>query len=355
MIEQRSAPGLPNLLKKLGAMTAIRDTYMVEQSLLRTLGPLLAVPEASFYRFDENRNVIRALYHSRKVLQHDQAKRIVENVEEIISDKEIPELVQGIFESVRLLRKAYSRKVGDDYMVCYPIYGNNELIGFFLFQRDREVTATEDAIIHGVLEVFTNYIDLLDTSQRDQLTGLHNRYSLELNLNRLWNLMSNQPQHLTGHNVKQVIVTDHYWVAVIDIDHFKKINDRFGHTIGDEVLIMVTRLLQASFRQSDLLYRHGGEEFVAIISAGTLEAAEHIFERVRLKIEQFLFPQVEHVTVSGGFSCADPCVLPQEVINRADSALYAAKSAGRNRIFHYDTLVADGIIKPVESGSIDLF
>jgi diguanylate cyclase (GGDEF)-like protein len=118
---------------------------------------------------------------------------------------------------------------------------------------------------------------------------------------------------------------------------------------------MVTRLLQASFRKSDLLYRHGGEEFIAIVAANDLEAANHIFERSRNKIESFHFPQVDQVTISGGFSCADPNVLPQEIINRADSALYAAKNAGRNRIFHYETLVKEGKIKEVHSGSIDLF
>ena len=146
-----------------------------------------------------------------------------------------------------------------------------------------------------------------------------------------------------------------YIICAIDIDHFKKINDTYGHVIGDEVLIMATRLLQASLRQSDLLYRYGGEEFIAIIAANDLESATQAFERARLKVEQFQFPQVGHITISGGFSNADTGVLPQEVINRADRSLYAAKAAGRNRVFHYDTLVKEGVLKDAPSGSIDLF
>lgn len=354
MNDQRSNPALPNILKKLGAMTAIRDTYMVEQSLLRTLGPLLGVLETSFYRLDERGNVVRALYHSRKAIEQNGAKRVVENIEEVAHEKNLSDDVQNLFDSVRLLSKSCSRKVGNSLLICYPIYGNHELVGYFLFKRDREVTPVEDVIILGILEVFTNYFDLLDTSQRDQLTGLYNRYSLELNLDRLWNILSAR-QHHAHDQEEQDRPHETYWVAVIDIDHFKKINDNYGHTIGDEVLIMVTRLLHGSFRQSDLLYRHGGEEFVAIVAASGLEAANQIFERVRSKIEHFEFPQVGHLTISGGFSCADLSVLPQEVINRADSALYAAKSAGRNRFFHYETLIKEGTLKETPSGSIDLF
>ncbi len=146
-----------------------------------------------------------------------------------------------------------------------------------------------------------------------------------------------------------------YWLGVLDVDHFKSINDKYGHVIGDEVLIMVARLLEKSFRQSDLLYRFGGEEFVAIIAADDFEAASQAFERARNSVEHFNFPQVGHITISGGFSGADYSVLPQEVINRADAAFYAAKDAGRNRICHYETLIKEGVLKEAPTGSIDLF
>ncbi|MES2012534.1 MAG: GGDEF domain-containing protein [Pseudomonadota bacterium] len=355
MGDLRSDSGLSGILKKLGAMTAIRDTYMVEQSLLRTLGPLLGVLETSFYRLDDKGSIARALYHSRKVEQKDGVQRVVENIEEVASDKGISDTERNLFDSVRLLGKSCTRKLDNDLHVCYPIYGNNELVGYFVFKRDREVTPVEDAIVNGVLEVFTNYFDLLDTSQRDQLTGLLNRYSLEINLDRLWNLLSARLHESNEEHTKRVNTPETYWLGVLDLDHFKNINDTYGHVIGDEVLIMATRLLQASLRQSDLLYRYGGEEFIAIIAANDLESATHAFERARMKIEEFQFPQVGHITISGGFSSADPGVLPQEVINRADRSLYAAKAAGRNRIFHYDTLVHEGVLKEAPSGSVDLF
>ncbi len=354
MDDQRDAVGLPNVLRKLAAMTAIRDTYLVEQSLLRTLGPLIGVLATSFYRIDEHGRVIRALYHSRSVEQKGDTRSILEHIEEVTNAKEIPDAVLNLFDSVRMLGKSCSKRLETDLLICYPVYGKGELLACFVFQREREVTPVEDAIIHGVLEVFTNYFDLLDTSQRDQLTGLLNRHSLEANLDRLWNLISAR-LHNPGANTLRANAPETYWLGVLDIDHFKEVNDRYGHIIGDEILIMITRLLQASLRQSDLLYRYGGEEFVAVIGVNDLASATQAFERARKKIEQFKFPQVGHVTISGGFCSADPAVLPKEVLNRADSSLYAAKAAGRNRICFYDDLVRDGILKEPETGSIELY
>ncbi len=176
MTTQRSDSGLPSILKKLGEMTAIRDTSMVEQSLLRTLGPLLGILETGFYRVDDNNHIIRALYHARKVVEDHGSKRVVDNVEEVTNERQVSPELRNLFDSVRLLRKSCCRKLGMDLLICYPIFGENQVLGYFVFQRDREVTPVEDAIVQGVLEVFTNYFALLDSSQRDQLTGLLNRY-----------------------------------------------------------------------------------------------------------------------------------------------------------------------------------
>ena len=253
MDDKRAPSGFPNVLRKLGAMTAIRDTHLVEQSLLRTLGPLLGVLDTSFYRADEKGNLISALHHSLKVVLKGEARSTVENVEEITNVRDIPETLMSLFDSVRVLGKSCSSKIEGDLHICYPIRSQGELVAFFIFRREKEVTPVEDAIIHGVLEVFTNYFALLDTSQRDQLTGLLNRYSLESNLDRLWNLISARRHLAADGNNKRSPSTETYWLGVLDIDHFKKVNDTYGHIIGDEVLILTSNLLKASLRQSDLL------------------------------------------------------------------------------------------------------
>jgi diguanylate cyclase (GGDEF)-like protein len=347
---------LPSVLKKLGVMTAIRDTYLVEQSLLRTLGPLLGVLETAFYRVDDRGGIARALYHSRQVTHKDDSQSVTEKIIEVTNEVEIEKPVSDLIDHVRMLGRGCARKTeGGTLLICYPVFGKNEQMGYFVFRRDREVTPVEEAVIHGILEVFTNYFDLLDISQRDQLTGLFNRHSLESSLDRLWNILSARMHEAEKVGTQRTIVPESYWLCVLDIDHFKSINDSFGHIIGDEVLILVARLLQKSLRQSDLLYRYGGEEFIAIAAAANEESATHIFERARSRIEKFKFPQVGHITISGGFCRADPGILPQTVVGRADNSLYAAKEAGRNRIYFYDALVKEGVLKEVPTGSVDLF
>jgi diguanylate cyclase (GGDEF)-like protein len=218
------------------------------------------------------------------------------------------------------------------------------------------VTLTEDAIIKGVLEVFANYYDLLDISQRDRLTGLLNRQALENSFDRIWSILSRSADPERSADARRTPATAQaHWMAVIDVDHFKNINDGFGHVVGDEVLLLVSRVMAAGLRNSDLLFRYGGEEFVALFSAATREDAAAILERLRESVERHGFPQVGQVTVSIGFSIADPSDLPQQVLSWADRALYHAKRTGRNRVCDYQALVKAGEVEAESYGGSELF
>lgn len=347
---------LPSLLGKLGKMTSIRDTELLEQSLLRTLGPLLGVLDTALYRTDDRHALIRVLhYHRSKVVEADGVARMVERVEEVLNLGEVPADVLALTDNVRLLAKPCARKRGTDVLVAYPLFGGNEVCGYFVFQRDREASAGEDAIIRGVLEVFSNYYALLDISQRDRLTGLLNRQALENSFDRIWNLLGNPDIYDEIPGGRRDAPAGQYWLAVIDIDHFKTINDRFGHMVGDEILLLVSRLMSKTFRSSDLLYRYGGEEFVAIVAAENEAIAQNIFERVRLAIEAHSFPRVEQLTMSIGYCQANPEILPVEVLSRADRSLYQAKHDGRNRTYEYEQLVRDGIFRETDYSEPELF
>lgn len=347
--------GLPQILNKLGNMTSLRDTYLVEQSLLRTLCPLLGVLSMSLYRVDDKGDVLRALHNSRQISVVEDTRRVIDKIEEVTNDPDLPSHLRNIFTDVALLGKACSRVLGSELVICYPVYGKGLLQAYLVFQRDHDVTPAEDAIVQGVREVFTNYFDLLESSQRDQLTGLFNRYSLENNLDRIWNLLSHRASDGGTDDSRRSSTAETYWLGLVDVDHFKKINDNYGHIIGDEILIMVARLLESCLRGSDLIYRYGGEEFVVIVAGNNDQAAMSVFERARQRIESFDFPRVGRVTLSCGFSRADPRYLPKEVLHRADSSLYAAKSGGRNRTCFYDDLIREGVLKEAETGTIDLF
>lgn len=347
---------LPGLLGKLGKMTSIRDTDVLEQSLLRTLGPLLGVLDTSLYRTDDRGVLSRVInYHRSRVVEGDGVSRMVERVEEVAHLADVPKEVITLTDNVRLLNKPCTRKREHELIVAYPLMANNDVCGYFIFTRDREVSASEDSMIRGVLEVYSNYYALLDVSQRDRLTGLLNRQALEGSFDRIWHALNRTDSYSEKASGRRQSPSDKYWLAVIDIDHFKPINDNFGHMVGDEILLLVARLMSNTFRTSDLLYRYGGEEFVAIISAENSEIAKNVFERIRLAIEAHVFPRIEKLTVSIGFSQAQPDILPVEVLSRADRSLYRAKQDGRNRVYGYQELIDTGVFAAPDYAEVEFF
>jgi diguanylate cyclase (GGDEF)-like protein len=122
-------------------------------------------------------------------------------------------------------------------------------------------------------------------------------------------------------------------VVLFDIDHFKRINDRHGHPVGDEVIRSVARLARGGVREGDVVARWGGEEFLVLLKGCTLEAALEIAEKIRKTIAQHDFVTAsEPVTVSLGVAERTPDEPWEACIARSDRALYAAKDAGRNRV-----------------------
>ncbi len=121
-------------------------------------------------------------------------------------------------------------------------------------------------------------------------------------------------------------------LLLFDIDHFKAINDRYGHPVGDRVLVELTRLLQGHLRASDLLARWGGEEFTLITPHCTTVHALALAERLRRLVASWSFPTVDKLTVSCGVAELRPRDTFQTWLERADHALYAAKAAGRDQV-----------------------
>lgn len=124
-------------------------------------------------------------------------------------------------------------------------------------------------------------------------------------------------------------------VVMADIDFFKRVNDTYGHLVGDKVLTEVTARMRSALRSVDSLGRYGGEEFIMLIYGADLEVARQVAERVRqhVAIEPINLPDLEiSITLSLGLSSAQAGETSDKVITRADQALYAAKSAGRNQV-----------------------
>ena len=128
---------------------------------------------------------------------------------------------------------------------------------------------------------------------------------------------------------------DQYVLLVIDIDHFKRLNDTYGHAIGDKVLIKLGNIIKLSVRHGDLAFRYGGEEFVIVLPGATQQLGLSIAERLRARIAQsdFIFGTAKiPVTISVGLSVKTPSVTSSRVFEQADQALYKAKQQGRNNV-----------------------
>lgn len=162
-------------------------------------------------------------------------------------------------------------------------------------------------------------IDELDmASLTDPLTQLFNRRGLDRALNGLTD--SGTP----------------FGVITFDVDHFKQVNDLYGHDAGDRVIVDLAQCLRANARPQDVLCRYGGEEFLVLLPDVDANVAVKVAERLRRSIEAHPFPLVGQVTISAGVShCPDTESAPDLAIRQADKALYQAKSAGRNRVILY--------------------
>lgn len=164
------------------------------------------------------------------------------------------------------------------------------------------------------LFTLTKVTNLTKEIQTDSLTGAYNK--------RYFN---SKIEHVLAHHEKAII-------AVIDMDDFKKINDTYGHQIGDNVLVEFTNLVQDNIRIDDIFSRWGGEEFLLLLRNISLEDAMIKIEFIRTLIDAFTFTHIGHMTVSIGVAYTDEKDSVHTLLKRADEALYEAKSDGKNRV-----------------------
>jgi diguanylate cyclase (GGDEF)-like protein len=201
----------------------------------------------------------------------------------------------------------------------------------------------------GMLRVYQNFIRLMREGQKDTLTGLQNRRTLEF---ELANILSGHMNGRRAHDDSDKGTA----LAVLDLDKFKRINDTFGHLMGDEVLLVFSQLLRESLRPQDQAFRYGGEEFIVILNDISEEDSARVLERIRGNIEHHDFPQVGRVTVSVGYTRVGGQSLPAHIIEEADKALYYAKEHGRNQVRYFASLPAEAQVEPGrEGGDIQLF
>jgi diguanylate cyclase (GGDEF)-like protein/PAS domain S-box-containing protein len=184
-----------------------------------------------------------------------------------------------------------------------------------LNRQRRELALANDRLRDQLTTIELLRADLAEQALRDHLTGLHNRRHLMAGLTRL------------------VDAGGPLSVALIDIDHFKRVNDRYGHAAGDTVLVRTAAVLRRAVRHGDLLARYGGEEFVLVLTGGDalhrVDALRDLIAGTPIDVGD---GRTVTVTFSAGVAELTGPETPETLLENADLALYAAKNAGRNRV-----------------------
>jgi diguanylate cyclase (GGDEF)-like protein len=333
------------LLKHLVEITCHRDHALLDTSVLSALHELIGATRArvlEIFRFGDSMLVRpRVSIEGGKVVTADE-NMDPEHPGWPITD--FPVLVACIEQ-----RKASAAEdvPNGEHILWMPVWTNDKVSACLEISSANPFAGHTLNVIEGILSVYRNYQSLIDYSERDSLTGLLNRKTFDEKFSRiLATPTSPSEEDIADESEADDRRTEpgiaEQWLAVVDIDHFKRVNDSFGHLYGDEVLILIANILRSSFRSHDRIFRFGGEEFVILLRSSTLDNANRIFERFRTNVEQYDFPQVGRVTVSLGFTSIKSYETPVVILGHADQALYYAKTNGRNKVCHYDELVKTG-------------
>jgi len=208
----------------------------------------------------------------------------------------------------------------------YTLKVEGSQLGDIIFYRKKRFQESElkniEILLSSLVFPLKNalaYKQALDSAFTDPLTGAMNRAAMNQSLTREIELAKRQGTPLS--------------IILLDADHFKQINDTHGHSHGDEVLKTLARIAKETIRQSDVLYRYGGEEFLVLLGQTDTSGATHLADRIREHIEALdtINGKNSDVTISLGVTTLNSKDDYQSLFDRADKALYQAKSAGRNR------------------------
>lgn len=263
---------------------------------------------------------------------HALSFRVGEGVAGWVMERGEPALIADVAGDLRFVHSPGERQAlgAIESLVCVPLLARGHRIGVMTATARRKAAFSQSQLellgfIAKTIALDIENIRLHRVSVTDPLTGVFNREFLHRRL----------PAELAAAAERGMSLS----VAMIDIDHFKPINDRFGHEAGDRVLADVAHRLRSAIRSDDMLVRYGGEEFLVVLPGASRQRALEVGERMRLRIEGHpVLAQgrairvcisvgiAEHRATSAGCESAD------SLIRRADVALYAAKGRGRNRV-----------------------
>ena len=322
-----------DLLQKLVLLTNERDPYSLELMLAKTIADITVPVSVDLYRLDAKQELFSVINTDKGALGTD------------ISEPLKNHLLQ-CFEH----HQAIKFETQGSPILLFPLKNNKNYTTAAISVMPARDEPQIELTIQSLIQVYQNYIGLINENERDTLTGLLNRKTFEIKINKVFASLLSQHAR-KGDNLNQKS-----FLAIFDIDSFKRVNDEYGHLIGDEVLLLFSQIMTRTFREKDMLFRFGGEEFVVIFECPSSKDMERVINRFREQIAAYNFPQIGKVTVSAGYTELNLHDTASTLIDRADAALYYAKNHGRNCVHNYEQLVADGHLQQKEmDNDIELF
>lgn len=341
---------MSELVDHLAHLTGFRDRDVLDVTLVGAFKDLLQPRSVAIYRTVADAGGERWLTRAR--LAHDDVAATADPVWAELD--QLPLLDDHPQRRDCLRRQEVLVQAGPPHLTLFPVATDREVVGVLEIETDQPMSADDQRMVGSILRIYRNFQGLLDYSERDTLTGLLNRKTFDETFMKTA-VQTGGPGGLPDGRRASSQGQSH-WLGVIDIDHFKNVNDTYGHLIGDEVLLLLSRLMRSTFRFHDRLYRFGGEEFVVLMRCGNDADAAHAFERLRANTEAYAFPQVGHITVSVGFTEVKAVDTPSAAFERADKAVYYAKTHGRNQVCSHAELVARGELEDGSKvGDVELF
>ena len=341
------------ILQSIVEITKHRDLDSMESSLVATLAELLPTVGISLLKIIKENNTACAEEVVRLTIDHNKNEpydwsvdsNIVTTDEHFDTCMKNSEIINYVHE------KGFHR-----YM--FPINDDTRTIECLVIDSYENLSLHMN-LIAGFTKIYENYMIVFNESERDKLTGLFNRRTFDNKLLKLFKIQQRNQQYPSSsqHQDRRLIEKNNYaWLIILDIDHFKKVNDNYGHVFGDEVILTISQIMRSCFRNTDLLFRIGGEEFVILLEPAPQKIAKKLLEHFRKTVEKHAFSQIGTVTVSAGYTKIAEKDYPPAILECADKALYYAKEHGRNCSYNYEKLVEQGkITLKQKSGSVDLF
>jgi diguanylate cyclase (GGDEF)-like protein len=351
---RRGTLNVPMALDHIAELTRSRDRERVDASLLTALLDLLpTVRQVVIWRVLGEPGTQQYWLRSGMQARGD----LVPATDRQLSDQGEPAEFGSRVGHARCFTEVLmlTEHLPDGLRVLLPMASDREIEGVVELWLDAPLDTQGERLARSVLKIHRNFLSLLEYSERDTLTGLLNRKGFDETFFKATAIEAAQVGISEG-DQRRHAGSRHHYIGVIDIDHFKRVNDDYGHLIGDEVLVLVARIMRSTFRYDDRLYRFGGEEFVVLLTALDDAGAGVAFERLRVNLESFVFPRAGRVTISVGYSDVRPGDTPQAAFNRADKAVYYGKENGRNRVCSHLLLVAAGALsESSDSNDVELF